>query len=243
MKIILKGIFTALGTLLFLNGLIICFVSNINIGNFLCIALGLLIIFTTLFFKRLGRFLKVVFLAAIGVAVIFSSFLMIYGKTDNTTYKEDAVIVLGAAVHGKTPSRTLRHRLDTAAEYHKSNPEAIIVVSGGKGPQEDITEAEAMRLYLVEKGVDPQVIIMEAEATSTYENFKYSKKLLDKKLGKEYKTCFITNEYHILRALLCAEKAGLSDLTHLHSNTVLSYLTPGVLRECLAVLKYIILGN
>lgn len=243
MKIILKGIFTALGTLIFLNGLIICFVSNINIGNFLCIALGLLIIFTTLFFKRLGRFWKVVFLAAIGVAVIFSSFLTIYGKTDNITYKEDAVIVLGAAVHGETPSRTLRHRLDTAAEYHKNNPEAIIVVSGGKGPQEDITEAEAMRLYLVEKGVDPQVIIMEAEATSTYENFKYSKKLLDKKLGKEYKTCFITNEYHVLRALLCAEKAGLSDLTHLHSNTVLSYLTPGVLRECLAVLKYIILGN
>lgn len=243
MKVILKSIFAALGSVLFLNGVIICFVSNINIGNFLCIALGLLVVLTVLFFKKIATWLRIILVAAITIAVVFSSFLIMSGITDNITYKEDAIIVLGAAVHGKTPSRTLRHRLNKAAGYHEKNPDALIVVSGGKGPQEDITEAEAMKLYLIDKGVDPDVIIMEDKATSTYENFTYSKKLLDKKLGKKYKACFITNEYHILRASLCAKKAGLPTLSHLHSNTTLSYLAPGVLRECLAVMKYILLGN
>ena len=201
MKITLKSIFTIMGAIIFLNGVGLTLTSNANVGIFLTIALGAVIIFTTLFFEKMLPWLKVLLVSGIGIAVICCSFLIIYGKTDNVTYKEDAVIVLGAAVHGKTPSLTLKRRLETAVKYYNQNPEVIIVVSGGKGPQEDITEAEAM---------------------------------------KQYSVAFITNEYHILRAGACANRAGIKNLTHIHSDTSLSYIIAGSLRECLAVVKYLV---
>ena len=240
MKSVFKIIVAAIGAVIALNGVALFFVSNVNLGNFLTVGFGIIIIFVTLFFNKLARWLKILLIIGISVAVVCSSFLIFYGKNDTVTYSEDAVIVLGAAVHGKTPSRTLRYRLKRAVEYHKQNPNAIIIVSGGQGAQEDISEAEAMKIYLIENGVTADKIIKEDKSTSTTENFKFSKEILDKHFSGDYTAAFITNEYHILRASLCAKHAGVENTTHLHSNTTTSYLVSGVLRECLALVKYII---
>ncbi|MBR5472794.1 MAG: YdcF family protein [Clostridia bacterium] len=240
MKTFLKLVSIFFGSIIFINGVGLFFVSNFNIGNVLTVLLGTVIILTAIFLKKLNKWIKIALISCISIAVVCSSFLIIYGKTDNTTHTEDAVIVLGAAVHGKTPSLTLKRRLDTAVKYHTQNPEALIVVSGGKGAQEDISEAEAMEIYLIKKGVNPDKIIKEDRATSTYENFVFSKNILDEQLNGKYKTAFITNEYHIMRAALCANQAGFKNTTHLHSNTNISYLASGVLRECLAVIKYLV---
>ena len=65
----------------------------------------------------------------------------------------DAIMVLGAAVHGNRPSRVLQSRLDTAYQYWESNRDCVIVVSGGKGKEELVTEASAMRpgIYWTER--------------------------------------------------------------------------------------------
>ena len=243
MKTVLKIIFATVGAAIALNGIALFFVSNVNFGSFLTVGFGIVIFLIALLFKKLGKLLKTLLIVGVGVALIFSSFLIIYGKSDTVTYSEDAIIVLGAAVHGKTPSLTLKRRLDKAVEYHTQNPDAVIVVSGGQGAQEDISEAEAMKIYLIENGVKSDKIIKEENATSTYENFKFSKEILTDKFGEEYTTAFITNEYHILRASLCAKQAGIEASTHLHSNTTLSYIVSGVLRECLAVIKYVVFKN
>lgn len=240
MKTIIKTIITIIGSAITLNGVALFFVSNVNLGNFLSIGLGAVIILIALLFNKLAQWLKILLLSGIGVAVVLSSILIIGGKNDTVTYSENAVIVLGAAVHGKTPSRTLRYRLKKAVEYHEQNPDAIIIVSGGQGAQEDISEAEAMKIYLIENGVARDKVIKEDKSTSTTENFAFSKEILDKTFDNDYAVAFVTNEYHILRASLCAKRAGLENTTHLHSNTTLSYLISGTLRECLAVLKYII---
>lgn len=243
MKTLFKIIFAVLGAAILINGIALFFVSNVNLGSFLTVGFGAVILLIALIFKKLGKWLKALLITGISIAIVFSSFLIIYGKSDNVIFNEDAVIVLGAAVHGKTPSLTLKRRLDTAVKYHKQNPDAVIIVSGGQGVQEDITEAEAMRNYLIKNDVEADKIIKEEAATSTFENFAFSKKILDNKFGDEYTTVFITNEYHILRAGLCASRAGILNTTHLHSNTSLSYLVSGVLRECLAVIKYVILKS
>ena len=240
MKNIIKSIIVAVGGAITLNGIALFFVSNVNLGNFLTVIFGAVIIAMALLFKKLGKVLKSLLIIGISLAVVSSSFLIIYGKTDTATYNEDAVVVLGAAVHGKTPSRTLRYRLKKAVDYHKQNPDAIIIVSGGQGAQEDISEAEAMKIYLIENGVASDKIIKEDKSTSTTENFAFSKEILDKTFDNDYDVAFVTNEYHILRASLCAKRAGLENTTHLHSNTTLSYLISGTLRECLAVVKHII---
>lgn len=239
-NIIFKIFFIVIGALISLNGIALFFVSNLNLGNFMTVVLGCVIILLGVFFTKMAKLFKFLILVGLCLVVVFAGSLIIYGKGDNVTYREDAVIVLGAAVHGKTPSLTLKKRLDTAIEYHAENPDMLIIVSGGKGDQEDITEAEAMQNYLVSHGVSGDKIIKEENATSTYENFVFSKKLLDENLGSDYTAAFITNEYHILRANLCANEAGLKNITHAHSNTNLSYLISGALRECLAVIKYII---
>lgn len=242
MKNIIKIIIATIGAIIAVNGVALFFVSNANLGNLLCVLLGAAIIFIALMFTQLAKWLKISIISCLALAVAFSSFLIIYGRSDSATYTEDAVIVLGAAVHGKTPSLTLKKRLDMAVEYHKQNPNAIIVVSGGQGAQEDISEAEAMETYLIEQGVAGKKIIKEDKSTSTTENFTFSKEILDKHFNKEYTICFITNEYHVLRAVDCAKSVGLTDITHLHSNTNLSYLISGSLRECLAVAYHLILG-
>lgn len=238
MKNIFKIVITAIGGLIALNGVALFFVSNVNLGNFLTIILGAVILLVALCFKKLAKWLKILLITGLSISVVFSSFLIFYGKSDTTTYQEDAVIVLGAAVHGKTPSLTLKKRLDKAIEYNKQNPDAIIIVSGGQGQGEDITEAEAMKSYLVEKGINPDKIIEEGNSTSTTENFEFSKEILDKHFGGSYTVCFVTNEYHIFRSSLCSKTAGYKDISYLHSNTNLSYLVSGSLRECLAVVKY-----
>lgn len=239
---ILRGVLLLFGAVVTFNAVMLFILSNFNIGNILTLLLGGAFLGYGVFFSALNRILAVwmraLLCGGLAALLLFMSFLLVFGSFDTAKYNEDAVIVLGAAVHGETPSAMLRGRLDTAVRYHKKNPDALIIVSGGRGPQEDISEAEAMKRYLISHGVDESIIIMEEAATSTLENFRFSKKILDERLGEKYSVCYITNEFHIYRAGGFAKKAGLASPSHLHSNTRFDSILPGTLRECLAVLYF-----
>lgn len=99
-----------------------------------------------------------------------------------------------------------------------------------------------MERYLVDKGIPKQFIIKEEKATSTYENFQYSKELLDEYYKKRpYQIAFVTNDFHIYRASLLAKAAGLN-ATHKHAPTAWYSLPMSYLREVLAVLKHWVFG-
>lgn len=125
----------------------------------------------------------------------------------------DWAIVLGAGVNGTKPSLSLRDRLETALKYAEDYPEAIIIVSGGMGPGEDITEARCMRLWLEEHGVDPARIIEEDRASSTEENLSFSLEIIEEMGGDpKGRTAVITAEYHLCRAKLMAGELGMEPL-------------------------------
>ena len=174
-------------------------------------------------------------LPAIGLAAalaIVSTLLAGYGLVDTARGDEDALVVLGAAVHGSEVSPSLAQRLDVALDYHDRNPAALIVVTGGQGPQEDLPEAEAARAYLLQRGVARNVIVVEGRSSSTQENFAFARALLDDRLDPGYRIAFVTNEYHVWRASRAAAAAGL-DARHLHTLTrwyvwPSSYLREGV---------------
>lgn len=245
LKHIIKAVLSVLGAAVLINGIVLVFTTNLNIGNLLTVALGtVIILFSALSKEKLSeipKLIKATLIIAVALAAGFSGFLLTYGINDTVNYTEDSVIVLGAGIHGEHISRILRERLDTAVEYYNKNTGAIIVVSGGQGPQEEITEALAMERYLIDKGVPQSSIIKEEKASSTFENFKNSKQLLDEFFDKEYSTAFITNEYHVYRAERIAKKGGLENTAHLHSSTQWHSVLPGTLRECLAVIKFYIL--
>ncbi|MBQ2812525.1 MAG: YdcF family protein, partial [Clostridia bacterium] len=193
--------------------------------------------------EKLPAWLKTVYFGGVSVLLVFVMFLLSYGLSDNVSGREDAIIVLGSGIRGELLTQGLKNRLDAAVECYEENEDLLIVVSGGQGPQEDITEALAMERYLLARGVPQESIIKEEQATSTYENFIYSKKILDEKLGDGYTAAFVSNEYHIYRASSLARIAGFDTVTHTHSSTMWYTLVPSTLRETLAVVKLWVFKN
>jgi uncharacterized SAM-binding protein YcdF (DUF218 family) len=210
--------------------------ANLTVGTAATAALGLGLFAWGLWFPRLRR-LK--WLTGVAVALFVavagvSGFLATVGTTDTVGYDEDAVIVLGAAVHGDEVSRTLASRLDQAVAYAGRNPRALIVVSGGQGLQENLPEGVAMRRYLLDRGVPDASIVVEDRATSTEENFAFARALLDPRLPSGYRVAFVTDEFHVYRAGRIAAASGLT-VTHLSSRTPWYFWPANYLREDLLV--------
>lgn len=157
-----------------------------------------------------------------------------YGQHDNVTYQEDAVIVLGARVNGETPSLLLGERLNVALKYHQKNPHAVIVVSGGQGPDEIMPEAQAMKKYLVARGVPAEQILQEEKSRNTSQNIRFSKELLDQYFEGNYQTVLVTNDFHLLRSMIIANRMGL-DSTHLHAKIPKHMIPANYLRETLSL--------
>ncbi|MFK4389375.1 uncharacterized SAM-binding protein YcdF (DUF218 family) [Peribacillus frigoritolerans] len=87
-------------------------------------------------------------------------------------------MILGARVKGSVPSLSLQYRIDKAAEYLSANKHTVVIVSGGKGPGEVISEAKAMQQGLIAQGIEEARIMMEDKSTTTHENIVFSKELI-----------------------------------------------------------------
>ena len=151
----------------------------------------------------------------------------------------DYLIVLGCQVRGTEPSRMLRQRLDAALDYLNEHPDAIAIVSGGKGPGEDISEAECMSAWLTAAGIDPGRIILEDQATSTMENLRFSLALME----PNSTVAIVSNEFHLYRAGQMAQKLGLEAALIPASTELPILLASYSLREIFAVWKFHIFGG
>lgn len=118
----------------------------------------------------------------------------------------DYIVVLGSGIIGKKVTPLLAARIERGMELLYSNPNAVLIMSGGQGPGEDIPESVAMAAYAVGKGVDAECIIMEQKSVSTEENLLFSRKLMDKEAPK---IVIVTTAYHVFRALILAKQQGL----------------------------------
>ncbi len=121
----------------------------------------------------------------------------------------DYVIVLGAQVKGEKPSRALRKRLDCAYKYAVENPRTKLILSGGQGSGEDITEAECMRRWLTEAGLEPDRLLLEDRSASTRENLEFCRRLYH---PEKARTGILSNNFHICRALILARDMGYTEV-------------------------------
>ncbi|MBQ9860991.1 MAG: YdcF family protein [Clostridia bacterium] len=119
------------------------------------------------------------------------------------------LIVLGAALREDQPSELLRGRLEAAYGYLTEHPDASCIVSGGQGEDEICTEASVMHAYLVEKGIDPARIFKEDASTSTFENIRHSRELIEQH-GLSTEVAVVTQEFHQFRAQQFVKRAGLT---------------------------------
>ncbi len=129
-------------------------------------------------------------------------------------YNKDFIIILGCSIKKDgTLYPLLRGRVDKAiAFYHeqeeKTGKKAIFVPSGGQGSDEVISEGEAMKRYLLEQGIPEEQILPETESTTTLENMRFSKKLIDS-VKPDAKVAFSTTNYHVFRGGMFARQAGM----------------------------------
>lgn len=229
----------------------------INPGNIAGIAFCSVLIAVTLFHKSFFRMLKTLWTnggAGRGVIIALAVFVTacvlyagvlsfkMYKAMSNEPEKTELIVVLGCQIRGETPSRMLRHRLDTAYEAMQKHPDALCVVSGGKGSDELISEAEAMRRYLVEKGADESRIVMEDKSTNTFENIKFSFEITDK-LGYDRDITIVTDGYHQYRAGLIARKQGAENVTAYSAPTELKFRATYWVREWMGLSRFFVLGR
>lgn len=184
--------------------------------------------------------LSIVILLFIGATIwILTGKWMNEGQYPKANGTMEYAIILGAKVNGTTPSLSLKYRLDAALEYGKQYPHVMFILSGGQGPDEDISEAEAMKNYLVAHGMEEERLILEDQSTSTYENIAFSKKLLPDHITG---VTVITSDYHLARTQKIAKELGL-ETDAVPAKTPKSVENRLKTRERLALLKTMIVGK
>ena len=243
MKKTIKILSITAGSLLIGNFILLILISNINLGMVPVAGLGTVLLGYGVFFDKLPfkRIIGAVIAFGIVVILVFGTFLAIYGGQDTADYTEQTVIVLGCGIRGERVSVGLAKRLNKAAEYHEKNPDAMIIVSGGQGPQEDISEALAMKRYLLKMGVPEDKIIMEDRSTSTITNFRYSREIMEKEGMSLDSVVFVTNGYHVYRATSYAKDEGFLEVAHLGTDIIWYTIPLNYMREMMAVVKMWIL--
>lgn len=175
---------------------------------------------------------------------------IIHGMTSEPEEELDYLIVLGAQVKKTVPSKALGLRLQKACEYLKEHSQTKAVLSGGQGSGEEIAEAECMYRYLTEHGIPEERLLKEECSTTTRENLMYSARVLadnrqevttETVLGS--KIGLVSNNFHIYRALLLAEKFGYRKVYGVPAASDWKLQIHYMVREYFAVLKAKIRGD
>lgn len=182
--------------------------------------------YTYLYFSLV--FISTVFVFILYTVTNFLNLLVLRNKS------YDAVIVLGSGLReGREVPPLLAARIDRGIEAHFENPGSLLVLSGGQGSDERLSEAQAMTGYALARGVREEDIITEDRSTSTRENLIYSKELLDKREEKLESLLVVSSNYHVLRALLLARELGI-DCDGRGARTRFYYSLNAFIREWIA---------
>jgi len=225
--------------------------SKFDIFVFIPGILGLLIITAVILLKLIKKILikipKVIKFAVLSVfctgvlSFIIVQGIIFYHMNGRAALNDtDYVIVLGCQIDGINASAPLIRRVNTAIEYLNKHQNAKVIVTGGQGPGEDITEAQAMKKLLRNNGINEDKILTEERASNTMENFLFSDELYDL---KEKNILIVTTDYHMFRSLCAAKKLGYQNVSGLSSKSQLTVLPVYLLREYVGIIYYLILGR
>lgn len=194
-------------------------------------------------YKKIIKVIKPLFI--IGLTIFVLTELAIIGFSfQKNMDKADYTIVLGAGIRGETMTVTLKQRVDATIEYANLNENyGYIVVTGGQGPGESITEAEAMKRHLVKNRIEDKRVLKEEHATDTYENLEFSKEIIEKHSGKkieELNIKVITSGFHLLRSRMLCNELGYKNVTYCSSPIWAIFIPTYYIREFIGFYKMLV---
>ena len=152
--------------------------------------------------KKKHRWFRVLLVLLLLGALCFGGLFgaVLYGSYDHIQGNPQVMVILGCQVKPWGPSILLQDRLDKALSYLEEHPDLTIVVSGGQGPDEHISEAQCMYDYLTDHGVDGEQILMEDQSSNTVENLRNSAALLaEEGYDTSEGVVVVSNGFHLTR--------------------------------------------
>lgn len=147
----------------------------------------------------------------------------------------DYIIVLGAQMRDWGPSVVYKARLDSAIEYLNDNPDTKVIVTGGQGANESVSEGEGGKTYLLEQGIAEDRIIVESESLDTDQNISNALDLVE--VTADMKIGIVTNNFHVFRGVMIAKRYTDADVTGIAAFTEYQYLPNNMVRETFGILK------
>ena len=152
----------------------------------------------------------------LAVLLAFGALLgaVLYGAYDHIQGDPQIMVILGCQINPWGPSVLLQDRLDKALDYLEDHPDMTVVVSGGQGPDEHISEARCMYDYLTEHGVDEEQILLEDRSSNTVENLRYTMELLaDEGYDTTADMVVVSNGFHLTRVRMLWSRVWEGDYT------------------------------
>ena len=157
--------------------------------------------------------------------------LILAGWLPDDDLDDSYVVILGTKLNEDgTPSKLLQNRLDAAVSYEGQDVHYIVSGAG---------EAEVMKDYLIDKGIEEENILIEDQAANTYENIMFSVKLLPNRLSS---FTLISSDFHVYRAQAMASSLGY-DVHAVSADTPFFDRLYWQAREVAALAKYWLLGH
>lgn len=192
--------------------------------------------------KKAKRFAEIAaILASSGVVILMAAMNIITtsGQADWTRAEQsEYAVVLGAAVHETGgPSRIMRSRLRAALEFMERNPSAVVILSGGQGPDEPMSEAKCMYDTMLQMGAEESRLLMEDESHTTRENLINSRKIIESRGGTKQPITLITSEFHQRRAAYIANSLDIETCAVSGHTDQWFYRVNYTLREVFAFVK------
>ncbi|MCR5624318.1 MAG: YdcF family protein [Lachnospiraceae bacterium] len=218
------------------------------IFGILSIVLGIVAFYmhtNNIYLPKTLKYILIFLLCISFVTFDIAEYMIISNSVKKPEANADYCIILGASVRGTVVSHNLMTRLDKGIDYLNNNPDTKAIVTGGQGYGEDITEAKAMTDYMLSKGISPDRIIAEDQATDTYENFKYSVEKMkeDGVEAEDANVVVITNDFHTFRAKRLAMKYNFKNVSTAGSYTHWHTIPLNYIREGFAVIYYALRGR
>ncbi|HLU26420.1 MAG TPA: YdcF family protein [Longimicrobiales bacterium] len=139
--------------------------------------------------------------------VVIVALVLLAGATPSIR-NADVILVLGAAQYNGRPSPVLRARLDHALELYRQGYAERILVTGGVGVGDTLSEGEVARRYAVQHGVPDSVILVENEGLTSAESVNAAAELMR---ARGLRTALVVSDpFHMLRLEVLARRAGIT---------------------------------
>ena len=198
-------------------------------------ALGVLV-FAFPRLPRAGQIILGVLVLAAAVAFTLAELPVLRAAHTDADPEAAFLVVLGAKVNGTSPSHAMEDRLNAALDYLNTYPDAAVIVSGGQGDDEGISEAEAMAVWLHDRGIANARIFKEDQSETTRQNLENSFAIIRKNGGDPADgVAIVTSEYHLCRAREMAAALGAKPIGVAAHTGIFAMKINYFIREAVAV--------